>query len=46
MGDDGTFTMYIDAVEQTYAKSSISERHPVEDLTVEEMFRNVRTNSY
>lgn len=42
MGDDGSFTMYIDAVNGQYAKSSVStERYPItEDIT--EMFSRIR----
>ena len=33
MGDDGSFTMYVDAVNREYAVCSVSEeRHPISDL--------------
>lgn len=44
MGDDGQFTMYIDLVENTYAKSSTSERIPITDLTIDTLFRKVRND--
>jgi len=38
MGDDGNFTFYIDLVEGTFAKNSLSlERFPIED-TIDKMF--------
>lgn len=43
MGDDGTFTMYVDAVEQTFAKSSTSnERVSWEDSSLLEFFGGIR----
>lgn len=42
MGDEGQFTMYIDAVNNKYAVSSTSERHDIGRLTIKEMFKNVR----
>ena len=45
MGDDGTHTMYIDAVAGKYAKNSCmsqEERFDIGDKTVEEMFRHIR----
>ena len=45
MGDDGAFTMYVDAVSKNYAVSSTStDRFPVTKDIVE-MFRNVRALS-
>lgn len=42
MGDDGSFTMYVDAVNQEFAKSSTStERFPVEN-DIKTMFNKVR----
>lgn len=42
MGDDGSFTMYVDAVNQEFAKSSTStERCPLED-NIKTMFDRVR----
>lgn len=42
MGDDGQFSMYIDAVKMQYAKNSISERKNIGNLNVREMFQDVR----
>jgi len=43
MGDDGTFTMYVDAVEQTFAKSSTSnERVKWEDCSLIGVFQSMR----
>lgn len=43
MGDDGAFTMYIDAVERKFAKSSTStERWELTD-DIKEMFDKVRS---
>lgn len=42
MGDDGHFTMYIDAVKQEFAKSSTSPRQPCGNLTLNEMFAIIR----
>lgn len=44
MGDDGQFTMYIDGVEKTYAKSSTSKRIDAGNLNAQEMFAEVRKN--
>lgn len=42
MGDDGSYTMYIDAVSREYAVCSVSEvRHPLTD-NIKEMFETVR----
>lgn len=39
MGDDGSFTFYIDMVKGEFAKNSLSqERYPIGDLSVDEMF--------
>ncbi len=46
MGDDGKFTMYIDAVTRTAAKSSttpMEQRIPLED-DIEEMFKKINSN--
>ncbi len=41
MGDDGTFTMYIDLVEGEYASSSTSsKRYPIEE-SIDKMFKKV-----
>lgn len=42
MGDDGKFTMYIDAVEQVYAKSSISTNRNSLLNDIKDMFNDVR----
>ena len=45
MGDDGSFTMYIDTVAGTYAKNSCisqEERYPIGDMTVQEMFEDIK----
>ena len=43
MGDDGTFTMYIDAVNRQFAKSSVStERWEITD-NIKDMFNKVRS---
>lgn len=42
MGDDGSYTMYVDAVNREYAVCSVSEvRHPLAD-NIKEMFDTVR----
>ena len=44
MGDDGSFTMYVDAVEQTYSPTSttpVEARRPIEE-TIDTMFAQVR----
>jgi hypothetical protein len=42
MGDDGTFTMYLDMVEQQYARSSTSaERYAATDIV--KAFKHVRS---
>jgi hypothetical protein len=42
MGNDGQFTMYIDAVKRQYAASSVSPRHDMGGLTAIEMFESIR----
>ena len=42
MGHDGEFTMYIDAVTRTYARSSTSVRQPMGTMTVAQAFQMVR----
>lgn len=44
MGDDGTHTMYIDAVTMSYAPSSTQSKRPIGNMTLHEMFHDVRTN--
>lgn len=41
MGEDGKFTMYVDAVSQTFAKSSIEYRHQFQNMTLKEAFKLV-----
>ena len=42
-GNDGTVTFYIDLVEGTFARSSLSEKHyPIGDLTVDGMFQVIQ----
>lgn len=38
MGKDGEFTMYLDMVEEQYAISSTSPRHPITSNKIEELF--------
>ena len=45
MGDDGNFTLYIDAVKQEFAKNScmpLEERFPIEGRTMRQMFNFIR----
>ena len=45
MGDDGTFTMYVDIVEDVYAKNSCmpqEERYPIGNKTIDEMFNDIK----
>lgn len=42
MGDDGDFSMYVDAVAMKYAKNSISDRIHMGDKTVVECFGEIR----
>ena len=45
MGDDATFTYYLDAVDGTFSRSSLTsreDRYPINDKTVNEMFKIVR----
>lgn len=42
-GDDGTVTFYIDLVNGTFARSSLSEiYYPIGELTIDEMFQVIR----
>lgn len=42
-GDDGTVTFYIDLVNGTFARSSLSEIHyPIGELTIDEMFQVIQ----
>lgn len=42
MGDDGTFTMYVDLVRNEFARTSTEERIPMRDLNIKEAFGLVR----
>lgn len=42
MGDDGEFTMYVDAVRGTYGRSSTAPRKDIGELSIREMFADVR----
>ena len=42
MGDDGTFTMYIDLVKNEFAQSSTSPRKQIDSNDIRLLFRNVR----
>lgn len=45
MGDDGTFTFYIDMVEGTFAKNSVApkeERFSIGDKSIDDMFQIIR----
>lgn len=44
MGEDGSATFFIDAVANTYARSSISERIPIDVPDVNVLFRRVQNN--
>lgn len=47
MGEDGNFTLYIDAVNQTFAKNSCmpqDKRYPCGDKTMKEMFDFIHNN--
>lgn len=42
MGDDGKYTFYIDLVDGTYAKNSVSHiRYPINGKTIDEMFQHI-----
>lgn len=42
MGDDGRFTMYVDAVKMEYAASSVSHRVAIGTMTIREAFAELR----
>lgn len=49
MGDDGTFTFYIDLVNQTFSKNSVIAKVksiPINGMTVDEMFKVVKTTNW
>jgi len=44
MGDDGQYTFYVDLVKKEYAMNSLAKnRFPMENKTVDDMFKHVRT---
>lgn len=46
MGDDGDFTFYIDLVEGTFAKNSLSEEHfPIMD-SIDDMFKSIKERKH
>lgn len=45
MGGDGTFTMYVDLVENKYAVSSTSKRYKINSDNIDELFKSVRNLS-
>lgn len=46
MGDDGSFTMYVDLVKEQYAVSSVSERHDIFSNDIRDLFRAVRGEAH
>lgn len=49
MGDDGTFTFYIDLVNQTFSKNSVIAKVkslPINGMTIDEMFEVVKTTNW
>ena len=49
MGDDGTFTFYIDLVNQTFSKNSVIAKVksiPINGMTIDEMFEIVKTTNW
>ena len=49
MGDDGSFTFYIDMVEGTFGKNSLTpkdKRIPIGDKTIDEMFEIVKNTDW
>lgn len=44
MGEDGSATFFIDAVANTYARSSISERIPIDVSNVNVLFKRIQNN--
>ena len=46
MGKDGEFTMYIDLVNNTYARDSlVKQNYPIDNKTVPEMFKVIKENN-
>lgn len=49
MGDDGTFTFYIDLVNQTFSKNSVIAKVkslPINGMPIDEMFKVVKTTNW
>lgn len=49
MGDDGTFTFYIDLVNQTFSKNSVIAKVksiPINGMTIDEMFEVVKSTNW
>lgn len=46
MGDDGSFTMYVDLVKEQYAVSSVSERHDIFSNDIHDLFEAVRREAH
>jgi hypothetical protein len=43
MGDDGQYTFYVDLVNKTFSRNSLSEiKYDMKDMTIDEMFDAVR----
>jgi hypothetical protein len=46
MGEEGEFSMYIDTVQETYARdSTVKKSKPIKDLNIIEMFNDIRVKS-
>ena len=43
MGSDGAYSMYLDLVKMTYAKSSIDKQYEIGDKNIETIFKHVKT---
>ena len=43
MGDDGSFTLYVDLVSETFARNSITNvKYPIDGMNVDEMFKVIQ----
>ena len=43
MGDDGSFTLYVDLVSETFARNSITDvKYPIDGMNVDEMFKVIQ----
>jgi hypothetical protein len=42
MGNDGTFSFYVDAVKMEYAKNSTSPRRPLRDMTIMDAWKELQ----